>query len=74
MGAVMNKALTLRSGRQHGHRYIPALLDDLSEQKLDTSYLATHTMALADAPQGYDLFRHRRDGCQRVVFRPTDHR
>ena len=27
LGAVMNKGLTLRSAQQHGHRYIPMLLE-----------------------------------------------
>jgi hypothetical protein len=30
LGAVMNKALTLRGAQQRGHRYIPEILDRMS--------------------------------------------
>ena len=30
LGAVMNKGLTLRGAQQHGHRYIPMLLDRMT--------------------------------------------
>ena len=35
-----------------------------------TMVLATHEMSLDDAPRGYDMFKHKKDGCVRVAFRP----
>ncbi|MDQ1744536.1 MAG: hypothetical protein QOE23_2875 [Pseudonocardiales bacterium] len=70
MGAIMNKGLTLRSAQQHGHRYIPMLLERMARGELQTRHLATHVMPLAMAPQGYDLFKNRKDGCVRAVFQP----
>ena len=70
LGAVMNKGLTLRSAQQHGHRYIPALLERMARGELQTRHLATHVMPLAQAPQGYELFKNRQDGCVRAVFQP----
>ena len=70
MGAVMNKALTLRSGQQHGQKYIPRLLKLIEERKLDPSFIITHRMSLDDAPRAYEMFRTKEDGCVRVVFTP----
>jgi threonine dehydrogenase-like Zn-dependent dehydrogenase len=70
LGAIMNKGLTLRSAQQHGHRYIPMLLDRMVRGELQTRHLATHVMPLAKAVHGYELFSQRRDGCVRAVFAP----
>lgn len=70
MGAVMNKGLTIRSGQQHGQRYIPMLLDRVAAGDLDPSYLATHHLPLTEGPAGYDMFKHKNDDCLRVVFTP----
>lgn len=70
MGAVVNKALTLRSGQQHGQRYIPMLLDRVVAGDLDPSYLATHRMPLDQAPDGYRMFKNKDDSCLRAVFYP----
>ncbi|MEO3802310.1 zinc-dependent alcohol dehydrogenase [Nonomuraea sp. B1E8] len=70
MGAVMNKGLTLRGGQQHGHRYIPMILDRMSKGEIDASPLLTHPMRLEDGPRGYELFKTKREGCVRAVFRP----
>lgn len=71
IGAAMNKALTLRMGQQHGQRYIPMLLERVSQGEIDPTYLATHRMPLDEGPRGYDIFKHKKDGCMRVVFHPS---
>ncbi|RJL33211.1 zinc-dependent alcohol dehydrogenase [Bailinhaonella thermotolerans] len=70
MGAVVNKSLTLRSGQQHGQRYIPRLLELMSQGRLEARHLLTHPMSLDDAPKGYDLFKNKKKGCVRAVFYP----
>ncbi|GII65474.1 glutathione-dependent formaldehyde dehydrogenase [Sphaerisporangium krabiense] len=70
LGAMMNKGLTVRGAQQHGHRYIPRLLDLIDRGELRTAHLATHTMSLDQAPKGYDMFKNKKDGCVRAVFRP----
>jgi threonine dehydrogenase-like Zn-dependent dehydrogenase len=70
MGAVMNKALTLRTGQQHGQKYIARLLKLIEEGKLDPSFMVTHRMSLDEAPQGYEMFRTKENGCVRAVFTP----
>ncbi|MGY3127158.1 threonine dehydrogenase-like Zn-dependent dehydrogenase [Agrococcus sp. UYP33] len=70
LGPIMNKGLTLRSAQQHGHRYIPMLLERMARGELTTEHLATHVMALDDGPEGYAMFKEKTDGCVRAVFRP----
>jgi threonine dehydrogenase-like Zn-dependent dehydrogenase len=69
LGAVMNKALTLRGAQQHGHRYIPEILERMSRDEVRTEHLATHVMPLDDGPKGYRMFKEKEDGCVRSVFR-----
>ncbi|WP_028050390.1 zinc-dependent alcohol dehydrogenase [Cellulomonas sp. URHD0024] len=70
LGAVMNKGLTLRSAQQHGHRYIPMLLERMERGELVTEHLATHTMPLSEGPQGYTMFKEKADENIRSVFLP----
>lgn len=70
MGLITNKSLTLRSAQQHGQRYMPRMFDYVLQGALDPSVLITHDMPLADAVRGYELFKEKRDGCVRAVFRP----
>jgi threonine dehydrogenase-like Zn-dependent dehydrogenase len=70
LGAVVNKGLTLRSAQQHGHRYIPMLLERMAVGDIPTGHLATHVMSLEEAPHGYDLFKSKADDCVRAVFHP----
>jgi threonine dehydrogenase-like Zn-dependent dehydrogenase len=70
LGAVMNKGLTIRSAQQHGQRYIPMLLERMQRGELKTEHLATHRMALDEAPQGYAMFKGKTDDCVRAVFQP----
>jgi threonine dehydrogenase-like Zn-dependent dehydrogenase len=68
--ALMNTGLTLRGAQQHGHRYIPMILDRMARDEITTEHLATHTMPLSEAPQGYAMFKEKTDGCVRAVFVP----
>jgi threonine dehydrogenase-like Zn-dependent dehydrogenase len=70
MGAVVNKGLTIRSGQCHVHRYLRPLLERIQEGEIDPSFIITHTLPLEDAPRGYDLFKHKRDDCLKVVLKP----
>jgi threonine dehydrogenase-like Zn-dependent dehydrogenase len=71
MGAFMNKGLTMRGAQQHGERYIPMLLERMASGELKTAHLATHPMPLDEGARGYDLFKNKKDGCVRAVFRPS---
>jgi threonine dehydrogenase-like Zn-dependent dehydrogenase len=70
LGALMNKGLSLAGAQQHGHRYIPMLLERVANGELSTGHVGTHEMTLDEASRGYDLFKNKKDGCVRSVFRP----
>jgi threonine dehydrogenase-like Zn-dependent dehydrogenase len=70
LGAMMNKGLTVRAAQQHGQRYIPMLLERMARGELVTEHLATHTMPLSQGPEGYVMFKEKKDGNIRSVFIP----
>ncbi|MBF6168846.1 glutathione-dependent formaldehyde dehydrogenase [Streptomyces gardneri] len=70
MGVVTNKGLTIRTAQQNGQRYVPRMFDYIQQGDLDPSYLITHDMPLEDAVYGYDVFKNKKEGCIRSVFRP----
>lgn len=70
LGLLMNKGVTIRTAQQHGQAYVPRLLEYAAKGELETAYLATHRFPLEDSPRGYDMFKHKTDGCLRAVFVP----
>jgi threonine dehydrogenase-like Zn-dependent dehydrogenase len=70
IGAVMNRGLTIRSGQCHVHRYLRPLLQRIEDGEIDPSFIVTHRLPLDDAPKGYELFKHKEDGCLKVVLQP----
>jgi threonine dehydrogenase-like Zn-dependent dehydrogenase len=68
MGAVMNRSLTIRTGQCHVQRYMRPLLERIQRGEIDPSFVITHRMRLEEAPQGYDMFLHKRDHCEKVVL------
>jgi threonine dehydrogenase-like Zn-dependent dehydrogenase len=70
IGAVMNRGLTIKSGQCHVHRYLRPLLERIQRGELDPSFVITHTLPLAEAAEGYELFKHKRDDCLKVVLKP----
>ncbi len=70
MGAVMNRSLTIRSGQAHVQRYLRPLLERIEAGDIDPTTVITHRMQLDEAPEAYDLFKHKRDGCVKVVLTP----
>jgi threonine dehydrogenase-like Zn-dependent dehydrogenase len=71
MGALMNKALTVKTGQTHVHRYIPELLDHIRCGRIDPSFVVTHRLPLSQAPHGYKIFREKQDGCIKIVLDPA---
>ena len=70
LGVIMNKGLTVRTAQQHGQKYVPRLLAHAARGELDPTFLVTHRLPLEQAAHGYELFKHKREGCVRVVFAP----
>lgn len=71
LGALMNKALTIKTGQTHVHRYVPELLDHIQAGRIDPSFVVTHRLPLSEAPRAYETFRDKKDGCIKVVLDPA---
>lgn len=71
VGALFGKALTLRGGQTHVHRYMRPLLERIERAEIDPSFIITHRVALDDAPDAYSTFAERDDGCIKVVLDPA---
>jgi threonine dehydrogenase-like Zn-dependent dehydrogenase len=69
---LFDRGVTMRMGQAHVKRWIddimPAVTDD--SDPLGTEDLTTHQLPLDEAPHGYEIFKHKKDGCIKVVLKP----
>lgn len=72
MGAFVNKALTMRSGQTHVHKYLRPLMERIRNGEIDPSFLITHRLPLEDAPRAYKIFRDKQEDCIKVVLKPFE--
>jgi len=70
MGAAMNKGLTLKTGQTHVHRYLKPLLEHIQNGDIDPSFVITHRLPIDQAPEAYEIFKHKKDNCIKVVLKP----
>ncbi|MBW3629433.1 MAG: glutathione-dependent formaldehyde dehydrogenase [Gemmatimonadetes bacterium] len=70
LGALMNKALTIKTGQTHVQRYLEPLLQQIEGGKIDPSFVVTHTVPIDQGPEMYRTFRDKEDGCIKVVLKP----
>jgi threonine dehydrogenase-like Zn-dependent dehydrogenase len=69
-GALMNKGLQLRAGQCHVQKYLKKLYAHVRDGDIDPSFVVTHRLPLAEAPNGYETFKHKQDECVKVVLEP----
>jgi len=69
-GAVVNKAITIKTGQTHVQRYLQPLLERIERGELDPSFVVTHRLPLEEAPSGYHMFKNKQDECIKVVLKP----
>ncbi|AFY82066.1 zinc-dependent alcohol dehydrogenase [Oscillatoria acuminata] len=70
LGALFSKGLTVKTGQTHVHKYLKPLLDRIQNGDIDPTFVITHEMSLEEAPQGYEIFKHKRDNCIKIVLNP----
>jgi threonine dehydrogenase-like Zn-dependent dehydrogenase len=58
-------------GQTHVHRYVQPLLERIQNGEIDPSFVITHKMSLEEAPKGYEIFKHKKDNCIKVVLKPN---
>lgn len=71
MGAFVGKGLTMKTGQTHVQKYLDPLMKRIVDGEIDPSFLITHRVSLEDGPEAYKTFRHKKEGCIKVVMRPN---
>jgi threonine dehydrogenase-like Zn-dependent dehydrogenase len=70
MGAVVAKALTIKTGQTHMQKYLAPLMERIVKKEIDPSFVITDRVSLKDGPAAYKKFRDKQDGCIKVVIHP----
>ena len=70
--SMFDKQVTLRMGQCNVHRWRDDLLPlvEDSSDPLGVEDLVTHRVSLERAPEMYDTFMKKEDGCVKVVLEP----
>ena len=68
VGSWMNRSITLKTGQCHVQRYTRPLLQRIENGEIDPSFVISHRLALEEAPQAYETFKHKQDDCVKVVL------
>ncbi len=69
-GAIVNRALTIKSGQTHVQRYMKPLLEMIQQGRIDPSFVVSHRLPLEDAPKAFAMFRDKEHECTKVVLKP----
>jgi threonine dehydrogenase-like Zn-dependent dehydrogenase len=69
-GMAFNKGVTFRMGQAVPQHDNQTLLDLILKGKLRPEEIITHTLPLESAPEAYQMFLRKTDGCMKVVLKP----
>lgn len=70
-GAIVNKALTVKSGQTHVQHFMKPLLARIESGEIDPSFIITHRIGIDDVPDAYAMFRNKENRCVKVVIQPS---
>ncbi|MCF2533426.1 zinc-dependent alcohol dehydrogenase [Yinghuangia soli] len=71
MLTLFDKQIQLRMGQANVRRWVDDMLPLLTDDDpLGTEEFATHRVPLGQAPEAYEMFRDKRDGCVKVLLQP----
>jgi threonine dehydrogenase-like Zn-dependent dehydrogenase len=70
MGAVVGKALTIKSGQTHMQKYMRPLLDHIEQGRIDPTFIISTRLPLEKAAEGYAMFKNDQDDITKVVLTP----
>ena len=65
-----DKGVTLMGTQAPVQHYIDHLMQLVVDGKVTLDDIITHTLPLAEAPRGYDIFKKKEDNCVKVVLKP----
>ena len=69
IGSIMNRSLTVKAGQAHVQRYMRPLLDAIQRREIDATFVITHHLPLEEAVHGYEIFKNKKDACEKVILR-----
>ena len=69
-GAAFAKGLTFTMGQTHVHRYLRPLLARIERGDINPAFVITHRFSLEEAPQSYEMFKHKDKSCIKIVLKP----
>jgi threonine dehydrogenase-like Zn-dependent dehydrogenase len=46
------------------------LLEKIEKGEINPDFVVTHQLSLEEAPEGYELFKNKKDECIKVVLKP----
>jgi threonine dehydrogenase-like Zn-dependent dehydrogenase len=72
MMQLFDKGIQIRMGQAHVKRWIDDIMPLLTGDgdPLGTDDLATHKLALDEAPHAYEIFQKKEDGAIKIVLKP----
>jgi threonine dehydrogenase-like Zn-dependent dehydrogenase len=71
LGPAFQKGVTIRMGQCNVPNYLEKLMGLIADGKIDPSFVITHRCTLDDGPAMYETFKHKKDGCIKVVMKPN---
>lgn len=70
VGQFFDKGITLRGGQALVHKHIDKLMQYVLEGKIVLDDIITHRLSLTDVAHAYDIFKHKKEDCVKVVLDP----
>jgi threonine dehydrogenase-like Zn-dependent dehydrogenase len=70
-GAAFGKGLKFKTGQTNMHKYMPKLLKEVEEGRIDPSFVISHKLKLSEAPLAYDKFNEEKNHWRKVVLSPN---
>jgi S-(hydroxymethyl)glutathione dehydrogenase / alcohol dehydrogenase len=67
---IFDKGLTMQFGQAQVHMYIDQCFEFVRSGKVTLDDIITHRLPLSKASDAYDMFKHKKDDCVKVVLKP----
>jgi threonine dehydrogenase-like Zn-dependent dehydrogenase len=69
-GAAFGKAIQMKMGQTHMHKYLKPLLKSIEDGKIDPSFLISHRAGIEEAPAMYKMWRDKQEQVTKIVIDP----
>lgn len=70
IGQFFDKGIILKGGQAPAHKHIDVLMQYVLDGKVKLDDIITHHLPLSDVEHAYHIFRHKEEGCVKVVLNP----